>query len=213
MKKIVTLVLICFFTGVSAQNDSKAQSYLDEVSTKMKSYENLVIDFKYTLENKAENIHQETRGDVTLKKNKYLLNLMGVTKLFDGKTTYTIVPEDEEITISSLPEDDEASITPSKLLTFYQKGFAFKWDKEESQNGRKIQFIRLNPTSPKSDVSYILLGIDVQTKHIYNLREIGKNGTITTLSIQSLKVNQPLPEKLFTFEASKYPNYYINKLD
>lgn len=212
MKNLIHTLLLCTSVVTFAQNDSKAQNYLNEVSAKMQAYENLMIDFKYTLENKSENIQQDTRGDVTLKKEKYLLNLMGITKLFDGKTTYTIVPEDEEITISSQP-DEESSITPSKLLSFYKKGYAFKWDDEKNQNGRKIQYIRLLPTNPKAEISYILLGIDVQTKHIYNLIEVGKNGTTTTLSIQSLKVNQPLPEKLFTFDASKYPNYYINKLD
>lgn len=210
--KNLLIVLLCCSGWLTAQNDSKAQAYLNEVSGKMQAYDNLIIDFKYSLENKSENIQQETRGDVTLKKDKYLLNLMGITKLFDGKTTYTIVPEDEEITISSLPEE-EASITPSKLLSFYKKGYAFKWDSETSLNGRKIQYIKLLPTDPRIEINYILLGIDVQTKHIYNLIEVGKNGTTTTLSIQSLKVNQPLPEKLFIFDASKYPNYYINKLD
>ena len=59
----------------------------------------------------------------------------------------------------------------------------------------------------------ILLGIDVQTKHIYNLIEMGKKGTKTTLTVNSFKTNQPLSKNQFTFVESKYPNYYINKLD
>jgi hypothetical protein len=31
---------------------------------------------------------------------------MGITKIFDGKKPYTIVPEDEEISISSFEKDD-----------------------------------------------------------------------------------------------------------
>jgi hypothetical protein len=34
-----------------------------------------------------------------MKGNQYVLNFMGL-KFFDGKKTFTIVPEDEEITIS-----------------------------------------------------------------------------------------------------------------
>ncbi|MFT5254670.1 MAG: hypothetical protein ACI87N_003748, partial [Flavobacteriales bacterium] len=54
---------------------------------------------------------------------------------------------------------------------------------------------------------------DVQTKHIYNLIEIGKKGTKTTLTVNSFKTNQPLSKNQFTFVESKYSNYYINKLD
>jgi hypothetical protein len=38
-----------------------------------------------------------------------------------------------------------------------------------------------------------LLGIDVQTKHIYNLIEIGKKGTKTTLTVNFSK---PISQKI-----------------
>jgi hypothetical protein len=71
----------------------------------------------------------------------------------------------------------------------------------------------LIPNSAKDQRKEVLLGIDVQTKTIYNLIEIGKNGTKTTLTVNSFKTNQPLSKNQFTFVGSKYPNYYINKLD
>ena len=76
--------------NVQAQSSQKAEKLLNEVSSKVKAYENMVIDFKYALENKAENVSQETRGDVSIKGEKYVLNLMGTTQMFDGKKIYTI---------------------------------------------------------------------------------------------------------------------------
>ena len=61
-----------------------------EVSSKVKSYDNIALDFKYTLENTAENIKQETKGDVVMQGDKYRLNILGITRLFDGKTLYNI---------------------------------------------------------------------------------------------------------------------------
>jgi hypothetical protein len=86
-------------------------------------------------------------------------------------------------------------------------------DKLEDIKGRKIQYVKLVPTNAKDPRKEILLGIDVQTKHIYNLIETGKKGTKTILTVNSFKTNQPLSKNQFTFVASKYPNYYINKLD
>ena len=37
----------------------------------------------------------------------YLLNMMGITRIFNGKTIYTINPEDEEVT----EEDAETTET------------------------------------------------------------------------------------------------------
>lgn len=138
---------------------------------------------------------------------------MGVTKIYDGKKSYTIVPEDEEVTISSLNDKDEKAITPSKMLTFFNSGYKYAWDIVQDIKGRKIQYIKLTPTNTKDARKEVLLGIDSQTKHIYNVIEMGKNGTRTTLTVNSFKTNQPLSKNQFTFAASKYPNYYINKLD
>ena len=213
MKKFIQITALLLF-GFSIQaQDKKAKDLLDQVTSIVKSYDNIVIDFKYTLNNAKENINQDSKGNVTMKGNQYVLNFMGVTKIFDGKKTYTIVPEDEEVTISTVNEKDDNAVTPSKMLTFFNSGYKYSMDIVQDIKGRKIQYIKLVPTNVKDGRKEILLGIDVQTKHIYNLIETGKKGTKTTLTVNSFKTNQPLSKNQFTFVASKYPNYYINKLD
>lgn len=213
MNKIVTIVMLVLVTFTATAQDKKAKELLDQVTAKIKSYDNITIDFKYTLNNSKENINKESKGNVIIQDNKYVLNFMGVTKIFDGKKSYTIVPEDEEVTVSSLNEKDDNAITPAKMLTFFNTGYKYTWDILQDVKGRKIQYIKLVPTNGKDQRKEILLGIDSQTKNIYNVLEMGKNGTKTTLTVNSFKTNQPLSKNQFTFAASKYPNYYINKLD
>ena len=212
MKKLGVIFLILIGLSVNAQ-DKRAKDLLDDVTEKIKSYDNIVIDFKYALNNAKENVNQESKGNVILDGNKYVLNLMGVTKIYDGKKIYTINPEDEEVTISSANDSDAKAITPSKLLTFFNTGYRFDWDDLQDVKGRKIQYIKLTPNSTKDQRKEILLGIDSQTKNIYNVIEMGKNGTKTILTVNSFKTNQPLSKNQFTFVTSKYPNYYINKID
>jgi len=213
MKKSFQIIALLLFSFSIQAQDKKAKDLLNQVTAIVKSYDNIVIDFKYSLHNSKENIHQDSKGNVTMKGNQYVLNFMGVTKVFDGKKSYTIVPEDEEVTISSVNENDESAITPSKMLTFFNSGYKYNMDVLQDVRGRKIQYIKLVPLNAKDQRKEILLGIDVQTKHIYNLIETGKKGTKTTLTVNSFKTNQPLSKNQFTFTASKYPNYYINKLD
>jgi len=213
MKKVLLcLFTIAFFTIAQAQDAQKAKKLLDEVSAKVKSYNNIEIEFKYSLTNLKEGINQDTRGEVTLQGDKYLLNMMGAMRLFDGKKLYTISPEDEEVTISNIGTDEEDEITPSKMLTFYEKGYTYKWDIVQNVRGRKIQYIHLKPIQ-KSDIKEILLGIDSETKHIYKLIQKQDNGTDITITVNSFKTNQPLPKSLFSFDPSKYSSYYINNLD
>ena len=212
LQYIILAYTLLFNFSIQAQ-DKKAKALLDEVTSKVKSYDNIVIDFKYSLHNNQENINQDSKGNVTMKGNQYVLNFMGITKIFDGKKSYTIVPEDEEITISTINEKDNDAITPSKMLTFFNSGYKCTMDIIQNIKGRKIQYIKLVPTNLKDKRKEILLGIDVQTKHIFNVIETGKKGTKTTLTVNSFKTNQPLSKNQFTFAESKYPNYYINKLD
>lgn len=213
MKRLV-IILIAFLsiTAVSAQD---AKSLLNEVSAKVKSYDNITIDFKYNLNNSTVKVNQDTRGDVTIMGNKYILNMMGTTRMFDGSKTYNIVPEDEEVTISSFDPDDDKEITPSRMLTFYEKGYTYKMDITQNVKGRKIQYVRLIPIDSKAEIKNVLLGIDVQTKHIYKLIQKDAKGTEYTITVNSFKTNQPLSKTLFTFDEAKYKRdgYYINKLD
>jgi len=213
MKKFLVVIITLTIAISGHSQDKKAKTLLDQVTAKIKSFDNIVIDFKYSLNNLKENINQESKGNVTLQGNKYVLNFMGATKIFDGRKTYTIVPEDEEVTISNVNENDEKAVTPNKMLTFFNSGYKYTWDIQQNINCRKIQLVKLVPNNTKDQRKEILLGIDTQTKTIYNLIEIGKNGTRTTLTVTSFKTNQPLSKNQFTFVANKYPKYYINKLD
>ena len=206
--------LFLFLIGFSAQaQDAKAKALLDKVTAKVKSYNNISIDFKYALHNSKENINQENKGSVVMKGNQYVLNFMGITKIFDGKKAYTIVPEDEEVTVSTVDENDDSAITPSKMLTFFNKGYKYSMDIVQNVGGKKIQYVKLIPTNPKDQRKQILIGIDSKTNIIYNVIQVDKKGTKTTLTVNSFKTNQALPKNQFTFVASKYPKYYINKLD
>ena len=210
MKKII--VLVVFFTSAlsMAQNSAKAKSLLDEVYNKVKSYDNIFVDFKYALHNSEANINQETRGDVTMQGDRYVFNYLGSQQLFDGKKVYTIVPENEEVTIEN-KSTDENTITPSKMLTFYKTGHTYEMDILQTIQGRKIQFVKRIPIDTNSEIKSILLGVDAETKHIYRLIETGKNGTKTTITVNSFKTNQPLSKTLFTFDEAKYKKegYYI----
>jgi outer membrane lipoprotein-sorting protein len=208
---IIAFILLAFQSY--SQDAGKAKALLNEVTAKVKSYNNISIDFKYSLQNSSENINQVTRGDVTIEGDKYVLNVLGITRIFDGKTLYTISPEDEEVTISSENTEEESTVSPSKMLSFYEEGYTYAMDIVQDVNGRKIQYVKLNPIDTNSEIKQVLLGIDAKTKHIYNLIEIGKNDTKTTLTVNSFKTNQPISKSLFKFDKNKYKNYYINNLD
>ena len=161
MKRVVFILAAILSFGVQAQEASKAQKLLNEVSAKEPK----------------------------------------------------VIPEDEEINISNYVEEDSNSITPSKMFTFYQNGYNYKMDITQNVKGREIQYVKLTPMDSKAEIKNILLGIDTQTKHIYNMIQTQENGTKVTITVKSFKTDQPLAKNLFTFNEARYSDFYINRLD
>jgi outer membrane lipoprotein-sorting protein len=207
MKKLILLITL-IVTSISAycQNSAEAKALLDEVSAKVKNYTNIQLEFIHKLDNEDADVHQETRGNVTIEGDLYHLNYMGTEQIFDGKKVYLIIHEDEEVIIQNPSNSDEEALTPSKMFSFYKTGYSFAMDELKTIKGIKIQYVKLTPINSRSEVATILVGIDVNTKHIYNIIETGDNNTITTLQVTSFKTNQAVPVKLFTFDLDKYKN-------
>lgn len=207
MKKITFLIAFLLVSLTSfSQESAKAKALLDEVAQKIEGYKNIYIEFNHSLDNKEANVHQETRGTVTLKGNLYNLNYMGTEQIFDGKKVYLIIHEDEEVIIQNPSKNKDETITPSKMFSFYKTGYTFKMDALKTVKGVKIQYVKLSPIDSNSEIKSVLVGIDANTKHIYDIIETGENGTTTTLNIRSFKTNQPISENLFIFDRVKYKN-------
>lgn len=214
MKKLYFLVCTVLVSATStfAQSSDEAKALLDDVYNKVKGYDNIVIDFKYVLNNKEAGINQETRGNVSLQGEKYVGDFFGAQQIFDGSKVYTIVPENQEVTIEDKSEDENA-LTPAKMLTFYREGHNYEMDTLQNVDGKMIQYVKLIPMDTNSETESILLGVDAETKHIYQVIEKGQNGTTTTITVNSFKTDQPLSKTLFTFDEKKYEDdgYYIIK--
>lgn len=205
MIRIFSLLTLFFIALTSqAQNNEQAKKMLDAVSSKIMSYQNIAVDFTY------QTGSHESKGKATIQGEKYIVDFMGVTQLFDGKKTYIINPHDKEITISG--SQDDHSVNIAGLLTFYKQNYSYIWDTTQKVGGRTIQYIKLIPNK-SSDIKEVYLGIDTQTNHIYNRTDVYKNGSKVIITVNSFKTNQALSKNHFTFTKSNYPNYYINNLD
>ena len=192
-------------------------SILNKVSDNIKSYENIYINYAYTLQNLEEDISQTNNGSFVTENDNWRFEMLGITRIFDGDKLYSISPDDEEVTISSQDPEDETTITPNKMLYFYEDGYYFEMDESRlignGQFRKKIQYVKLVPKDSEAEIKYILLGIDTEFNQIYEVIETGKNETVTTISIVDFEFNLPLDANLFVFDKEKYKDYYMNILD
>ncbi len=217
MKKYIFLTISIFYSLSYSQVDSDAEKLLNKVSENIKSYNNIYINYTYTLNNLEEDINYTNRGSFVTENDNWRFEMLGITRIFDGDKLYTISPDDEEVTISSQNPEDETTITPNKMLYFYEEGYYFEMGSVKyignTNFRKKIQYVKLIPMDSEADIKYIDLGIDTEFNQIYEVVETGKNETITTISIIDFEFNVSLNENLFVFDSAKYEGYYMNILD
>ena len=199
---LFTTQIICY---AQISNDPAAKILLDEVSAATDAHEAIYISFEYNLNNRSENIHENTTGELTLKKNQYTLSFMGVNQVSDGENVWTIIEEDEEIQISEIDIDDENTLTPSNFLKMYEEGFIYEM---KERNG-KLQTIELLPENV-DDVDYtkILLIIDTQLKQIKKLKQFGNNQTESEYIIKDFTPTS-IDDNTFILNTSNFPNFEI----
>lgn len=202
MKKITLLIALIISTICYGQQGKKL---LDDVAKKVKSYHNVYIEFEHQLKNDDAKIDRTSRGNATLKNDLYHFEYMGVEQIFDGKKVYMIIHDDEEVIIKNPnSNNDITTLSPSKMLTFYENGFTYEMGKLENIKGRKIQYVKLIPIDSDTEFKNVLVGIDNNTKNIYKIIENGKEGTVTTYTISKFSTNQSISDKLFTFDKEKF---------
>ncbi|MDP5101470.1 MAG: outer membrane lipoprotein carrier protein LolA [Nonlabens sp.] len=205
-------MFFAFAKAIPAQaQSSKADALLKEVTAKYKSYNNLTFNYKANLRNDKAKQNMDIQGDAILSGEKYHVTFMGSTLIYDGSKLYNINSEDEQVTISSQSKND-MGISPSNILTFYEKGYTRSWDIEQNVRGRKVQYVKLVPIKSDSDYKQVLLGIDTNTKHIYNAIITERSGTVITFTMSSLKTNTTIPKSSFSFNSKDYDGWDIERL-
>ena len=212
MNKIKLIIAILSISILSFAQDKDPMKFLDQVSVKTDSYEDIEIEFSYNMDNNTEDIHQKRDGVIYIKKEKFQLKLDLATIIFDGTKRYTVI--EDEVTISS-SEDESGISSPTQILSLYKEGYTLRWDIEQKVPNKTIQYIRLIPIDSDSEYKYILIGCDTNSKDLYNVIYTDMQGTEYKLQINKMTGNQNLDSSLFMFDKSKYPegDYFYTDLD
>ncbi|MGQ8335297.1 LolA family protein [Sunxiuqinia sp. A32] len=212
MKRIFFLVLIVFcWSIVSAQEDMKAKSILEKVSETTQSYRSIKASFNYIMDNKEEGIHDENKGDILLKGNKYQLKLpvLGLEIYSNGQTVWTYMKDANEVSIAEFDEEMNEMMDPSKLFTIYQQGFNYKFIEETTANGKAVYVIDLFPDDEEVEYSKMRIQIEKDRMLINKATMVGREGSNYIVQVSSLTTDIPADDSEFVFSTEKYPDIEI----
>lgn len=217
MKKIFTLVSFLsatLFTSAQVgknptQNDANAKKILDAVSNKFKTFKAPQASFTYKVENAQGKALSTKKGTVTMKGNKYKVNMDGMEIFSDGKTVWNYDKSANEVTVDNVNTSGSA-MTPQKLFTnFYDKDFYYKLNGEKKEAGKTVQEIELTPTDKTRPFHKVYVLIDKATNTIYSAKFLEKTGGRYSYTINSLKQTASVSDGAFAFDKAKYPGVEV----
>lgn len=204
MKKLILTIWVLMLTlSLVAQSDKKAQSILDEVSAKTKAYKSIRIEFTYKMENTAQKINDSYKGVLISKAEKYKLTVSGQDVISDGKTVWTYLKDANEVQVNTVGENEE-SITPTNILSNYNKNFKAKLIKETPQQ----QIVELTPVQ-KKNFNKVRVTIDRAKKMVDTLAIYDKNGSVYSYIVNKMDVNQNFYDSMFAFKAAEHPGVEV----
>lgn len=211
MKKILGLFILGTLSlSAIAQTDAKAKGILDKVSEQTKGYKTITVDFKMTITSPSGSPINQS-GKAFMKGDKYFLSMPDQDIYCNAVKVWTYIKSDNECYVSDI-EDSESDnvVQPSELLTIWEKGFTFKYNKEMEYAGKTVHEIYLFPKDKaKSKYHTIIVRVDKAKNQIVYAHIKGKDGTHMKYSLTKMVTNSDIPDSKFNFVKAKFPGVEV----
>lgn len=203
MKRYLLMILsvLALTFNLKAQD---AESVFKAAVEKLKSYDNIEIEFDYNMINTEAGIYETMRGSGYLQGDAYKLKIMGQDVICDGHTTWTYNADAEEVMIGEV--DSENGSSPLMIVSSYYDNITAKF-LDETNGSNKV--IEAKPLFGDENIDRIVVSIDANTLEIKDLHVFDKNKNEFVYEITKFVTNQKLPVDFFTFKEADYPNAEI----
>lgn len=193
-----------------AQNDAKAKAILEGVSKKVNGLKSLKANFALTLSGgKGGKVTDSKKGTISLKGQKYHLQINGQEIICDMKSVWTYNKAAKEVQVSAY-NPAEQSMSPAKLFTnFYDKEYKYSYKGETTEQKKKCDLIELVPNDKTKQLSKIELMVDKATSTIIGGNYTEKNGNSYKIAISNYTPNAVVPDSYFTWDPKEHPGVEV----
>jgi outer membrane lipoprotein-sorting protein len=203
MKKLILLGFISILLTINAlgQNDPKATTVLDKFSTIASSAPSVSMKFLLISVDQIENTKDTLAGSVILSKDSYKLDLPDNIVWFNGETSWSYLPAEQEVTITKPSKKDNSfQSQPSLIFSMYKKGYKTRLIEEKQDS----YMIDLYPVDIKNDIIRVRLLLEKPSLVLKSFEYKKRDGIIITLLVNDYNLKEVPDQGIFTFPQGKY---------
>ena len=207
MKFILSVLFFSFYLSQTVFAQSKSQSVLNAVSTKIKGLKSFYVEFSANVKNSKSGLNQNQTGKGWVKGQKFYASYGGNTIISNGVKTWTVVKDGKTVYVSDANSNDDENMNPKKLMTLWESGFNNSYTNESTLNGKAVHVIALTPKNTKANYKSITLYIAKSSNDLSKAIMTSKDGTVMTYSVTKFTSNTTVEESKFVYDRKKYPGY------
>ncbi len=212
MKKSFFILIGIIVGNVAvAQYDPKALEVLETMSKKYKAISTFEANLTSSLINESAGVKDEFKGKVTVKGDKYRLELEEQQVYNNGITVWTYLPNEKEVNIDNFdPKSDD--LNPSKIFEMYKKGFKYLWTGEKTEANVSCDEIDLVPEKKDAQYFKIKMMISKKDKSVQSWTMFDRGGNRYKYTITKFTPNVKVEDSYFNFDPKKFPGVAVNDL-
>jgi len=209
MRLRLSIILYIFsIAGLFAQNNADAEKVINNLIASVKATA-VKTNFQLSVTEKNALTSQPISGTFVLKANKFTIEMDESKAWFDGKTQWTYLKSDNEVTITEPTVDELAQINPMIILASFKAKSWIRFGKTKSISSELIELI---PKNKKNDFAKVEVQLNKKTKTLEFIRLVDKKKSITLLKLTNYKNIGNVADDMFTFKKANYKQIQINDL-
>lgn len=202
MKKATFILYIISLLFINSLCSQSLQNRFEKVSSKIKGYKNMSIDFVLN-STQIDGNQFSSNGKMILVGDKYHITIGDNIVYSDAIDQYTLNRANKELVIEKINNNNSLLSNPSNLFTISQKDYTLLSEKQEILNGKELTKSTL--LSKNINISNDAQKVELFSDDQYNIVEIrvyDRSGLGITLSIKSIKSNVTIDENMFKTDNS-----------
>lgn len=201
MEKIINLFLLIFltFSVTVAQED---ENVLGELQKEFKTINDFRANFTQNSSFSNQTKSSTLKGKLSYKKdNKFRIELNNSILVSDGKELWNFNKKENKVYINKLENEYSFFSLKNIILDYPQKSFV-RYLGEENLNGKTFKIIQITPKEGELNFETIKLWYNKQV-FIGKVEIIDSGGVKHQFELSGIKVNQKIPDSLFSFVPSE----------
>jgi outer membrane lipoprotein carrier protein len=210
-KSIFILIGIAMGNLAIAQYDPKALEILEAMGKKYRAFTSFEANLTTSMINESAGVKDEFKGKITVKGDKYRLELEEQQVYNNGTTVWTYLPSEKEVNIDNFDPKSE-DLNPTKIFEMYKKGFKYLLTGEKTEAGTSCDEIDLVPEKKDAQYFKIKMLISKKDKSVQSWTMFDRGGNRYKYAITKFTPNIKVEDVFFNFDTKKFPGVNVNDL-